>query len=118
MSVHRLDSAAECSSRTQRKQVAAKVVGGVRGVLFLDDPNVDKCPYQSKEFGIRKNVLCHPRRPEYNHTRKGALIQREPDKMPNQAWNGDRPGLDQAQTGPKPGIVWAQTGPRPGTDRA
>ena len=52
----------ESISRTLGNSVAAKVVEGVRGVLFLDDRtecegNVHITD-ELKEFGIRKNVLC------------------------------------------------------------
>ena len=120
VSVHHPSSATESISRTLGNSVASKVVTGVREVLSLDDrtergENAHSTG-ETKESDIRKNAFCHPRRPEYNHSRKGALIQREQDEMSNEAWNGDRPGLDQAQTGPRPGINWAQTGPRPGTN--
>ena len=122
VSAHRQSSVTESNSRTQGISVAAKVVGGVWGVLSLGDrTECGENAYttgKSNKFGTRKSVLCAPRRPKYNHSRKGALIQREPDKMPNQAWNGDRPGLDQAQTEDKPGLdqglVRAQAGPNSG----
>ena len=82
---------------------------------------------ETNEFDIRKNVLCYPRRPEYNHTRKGALIQREPDKMPYQCtdegilqgllqgiFQGIDPGLlqglGQAEPGPGAGLPRPQLG--------
>ena len=77
VSDHRQSVATESISRTHGNSVAAKVVSGVRGVLSLDDST--ECEGNAhttgelKEIGIRKNVLCPPRRPEYNHTRKGAV---------------------------------------------
>ena len=84
---------------------------GVRRVFFLDDRtecggNVHTTD-ESKEFGTRKSVLCHPRRPTNIHTRKGALIQREQDKKPYQGLDpGLVAGVDQgADQGLDPGLV-------------
>ena len=70
---------------------------------------------ESKEFSTRKGVLCPPLRPMNNHTRKGALIERDQDKKPYQgivvgADQGLDPGLvasaDQgADQGLDPGLV-------------
>ena len=98
VSDHRQSVAAESISRTLGNSVAAKFVCGERGALFLGDRT--ECGGdahsmgESKEIGIRKNVLCPPRRPEYNHTRKGALINRNQDEMPNRAWDCDGPAVD------------------------
>ena len=104
VSDHRQSSAAERISCTQGNSVADKVVAGVRGVLSLDDrtecgENAHTTGESEIEFGTRKGVLCPPRRPKYNHSRKGALIQRDQDKMPYQGTNRD------ADQGLYPGLV-------------
>ena len=107
VSVHRQSPVTESISCTLGNSVGAKVVTGVRGVLSLDDRtecegNVHTTD-ESKEFGTRKSVLCHPRRPTNNQTRKGALIQREQEKKPYQGI--DRDVVVAADQGLDPGLV-------------
>ena len=58
----------------------------MREVLILDERAwnvVNAHTRASQRNRHSKGVLCAPRRPNYDHTRKGALIQRDKDNMPN-----------------------------------